>query len=339
MVYCTSTLAFLAETLTVPASEPKPKGQNSNFKQVVRIQNGLPTGVKSVAQARVAAAKPAAGADIILPEPVASAQEKSDNKAKFKVAFTSLTADTRTLEGGRLLCDLYYKGTPWQSELKKSFSDATSALSHFALRHMLTEKPDCSNTLLWTSEIQTTNLRVNQNFTVYPLTEGPKRTEIQRNYNLHWAIIAFTDGSSSATTKTDLRKEDERLTMAIRKISSMGYHIDVWTYLDDDGWDVDFILAEAELARSTTEEKHLRSPPRSLSVFFDTQHLERRRRYEVFARHGVAGFFKADLDFLDKLQSRIFHPERLSCSHLQNGAGSELMGFLEHMEETIVELD
>lgn len=308
-------------------------------KEIVQIPTGSPTEAKSAPQAQVASAAGAAAASFISTEPAGGTQEKSVNTPRATVAFAVATADRKTLDTERILCDLYYKGSPWQPEFKKSFPDATSALSQFTLRHMLTEKHDCSNTLLWTSELQETALRVNQTFTVYPLTDGPKRAEIQRNFDLHWAIIRITHGLSSKNVNTDLNKVDRRLTMAVRNITLMGYHVDVWTCLDDDGWAVDLILAEAELARDTTEEEHIRSPSRSPSVVFDPQHIERRKRYDVFARQGVAGFLQADLDFFDKLRSGTLHSERFGWNQLKNTAGSELMGFLEHTEETIVEAD
>ncbi|KAJ4425026.1 hypothetical protein N0V82_000308 [Gnomoniopsis sp. IMI 355080] len=284
----------------------------------------------------VAAAAPAAGAKLISPEPAASAREKSVEKPKLSWAIASVTDDEKTVDPGRVSCDLYYKGTPWQPELKESFSDATSALSQFALRHILTENRDCSSTLLWTGDIQTQNLHVKQTFTVYALIDGPKRTKIQKKYKLPWAIITFTDGSSSTKTNQNLHEEDERLRTTVQIITSMGYHVNVWTYLDDDGWDMDLDLAEAELARQSAGDKHIRNLSRSPSLFFDPQHLKRRSRYEVFVQHGVAGFIQADLDLFDKLY---LHFERLGWGKPQSGAGLELMGFLEHAEETIVEVD
>lgn len=135
-----------------------------------------------------------------------------------------------------------------------------------------------------------------------------------------------------------MREEDKRLAMAVREITSMGYHVDIWTYLDDDGWYVDLILAEAELAREPAEDKHACSSSRSPSVLLDPQHLERRRRYEFFLRDGVPGFVQADLDLFDKLRKGILsgRPGRYRS---QDSAGAELMGFLEHTEETIIEAD
>lgn len=222
---------------------------------------------------------------------------------------------------------------------------------------MLSESRDCSNTLLWTNEIQMRHFQVNQTFTVYPLIDGPLRTEIQKNYHLHWAIIIFTDGPS--TTKcAGLHEEDERLMMAIHNVISMGYHVAVWTYLDDDDWGADLELAGLELAQTLSEQETRRTQSRTLSRFLDPQHIERRERYEVFVRHGIAGFLQADLNIFDELRTRIAQAERqarelaqgvdhstkvelaqLPQAPSQNSAGPELMGFLEHTEESIVEVD
>lgn len=337
--YPTSNPGVMLQALANLAPEPNTKSQNNTPKKVVRIQTELPIGTSSDTQAQATASEIAAGADPITSEPAAVAKDKSIDKATFAVAIASVTAAKKFSEPWRILCDLYYKGTPWKSELKKTFSDANTALSQFALRHILTDQRDCSNTLLWTSEIQMAKLQVNQAFTVYPLIDGPKRTEIQKNYDLHWAIIAFTNGPPTPNANTLMREEDKRLTMAVRNIISMGYHVDVWTYVDDDGWYVDLILAEAELARKPTEDKHVRRSSRSPSVLLDSQHLDRRRRYEFFLRDGVPGFLQADLDLFDKLRSKTLLPVRPGWTRLQDGAKSELMGFLEHTEETIIEAD
>lgn len=321
------------------ALESNTESQNHTHKKIGRIQTELPVGAISDPQLQATTSDLAAGAGPVTPEPAAVGQHKSIEKVTSAVAIASATAAKKSTEPWRILCDLYYKGTPWKSELKKTFTDANTALSQFALRHMLTDQRDCSNTLLWTSEIQMAKLQVNQTFTVYPLIDGPKRTEIQKNYDLHWAIITFTDGPPVPKTNRTMREEDKRLTMAVRKITSMGYHVDVWTYLDDDGWYVDLILAEAELAREPTEDKRMRRSSRSPSVLLDSQHLDRRRRYEFFLRDGVPGFLQAELDLFDKLRSDTLLPERPGWNRLQDGAKSELMGFLEHTEETIIEAD
>lgn len=331
-------LDILSKGLADQGSEVTAKSPNDTHKKIVRIQTELSKDANTDPKSQAATANPAAGADLISSEPVAVAQDKSVAKATPTPALASGTAGKKSSEPWRILCDLYYKGTPWKSEFKKTFPDASTALSQFALRHMLTERRDCSNTLLWTSDIQMTNFHVNQTFTVYPLIDGPKRTEIQKNYDLYWAIITFTDGPPVSKTNTTMREEDKRLAMAVHKITSMGYHVDVWTYLDDDGWYVDLILAEAELARDPTEDKHTCSSSRSPSVLLDPQHCERRRRYEFFLRDGVPGFVQADLDLFDKLRNEIL-PGRLGRDQSQESAGTELMGFLEHSEETIVEAD
>lgn len=337
--YLTRHSGVMSKVLADQAPESNTASQNNTHKKTVRIQTELPLGANSDPQSQATASDLAAGAGPVTSEPAAVGQDKSIEKTSSATAIASATAAKKSSEPWRILCDLYYKGTPWKSELKKTFSDADTALTQFALRNMLTDQRDCSNTLLWTSEIQMATRQVNQTFTVYPLIDGPKRTEIQKNYDLHWAIITFTDGPPVTKTNTTMREEDKRLTKAVRKITSMGYHVDVWTYLDDDGWYVDLILAEAELAREPTEDKHMRRSSRSPSVLLDYQHLDRRRRYEFFLRDGVPGFLQADLDLLDKLRRETLLPERPGWNRLQEGAKSELMGFLEHTEETIMEAD
>lgn len=337
--YLTRQPGVMSKALADQAPEPITEGQNNTHKKIVRIQTESPVGTSSDLQSQTTARDIAAGVDPITPEPAAVGQDKSIEKATSAAGIASATAVKKSSEPWHILCDLYYKGTPWKTELKKTFSDASTALSQFALRHMLTDQRDCSNTLLWTSEVQMAKLQVNQTFTVYPLIDGPKRTEIQKNYDLHWAIITFTDGPPVPKTNRTMLEEDKRLTMAVRKITSMGYHVDVWTYLDDDGWYVDLVLAEAELAREPAEDKHMRRSSRSPSVLLDSQHLDRRRRYEFFLRDGVSGFLQADLDLFDKLRSETLLPVRPGWNRLQDGAKSELMGFLEHTEETIIEAD
>lgn len=333
------------------------RDRNNHPEQVIRFRSKPSLEASSDSQAQdVTTAASVAGTGLSAPGLAASAHDKNAGKPSSTVTKASVSACKKPLEPWRILCDLYYKGTPWQPEHKKSLPDAASALSQFALRHMLSEHRDCSNTLLWTSEVQMTQVRVKQTFTVYPLIDGPLRTKIQKNYDLPWAIINFTNGPST-TSSTTLHYGDERLMMAIRNIISMGYHVEVWTYLDDDEWDVDLKLAKAELARN--EEAHIRTPTRNRRVLLDPQHIQRRRKYDVFVRHGVAGFSQADLDLLDKLQpeqlcrvlvdddfvilgvghSHNIEPARLPQSQSQKRTGSELMGFLEHTEETIAEVD
>lgn len=348
----TSSSSLCVKALTDQVPEPKPNSLNNTFENFVPVQTEMITGAKLKSEAQVAA--PYANGIQGSPGPATSVQNKSADKFTPKVAIANVTRDKQPLEPWHALCDLYYKGTPGQPEHKKSFVDASAALSQFALRHMLSEKCDCSNTLLWTSEIQMEESLVSQTFTVYPVIDGPKRKEMHQNYDIHWAIITFTDERFNTKT-ADLHEVDKRLMMAIRNVVSMGYHVDVWNSLDEDAWHMDLMLAEAELARDSTMGRHISSSTRNPSVFLNPQHLERRKKYEALVQHGVAGFLQADLDFLDGSWNehlrwvsdkafvrigvlRLDHVEPTQLplrSVSQDSAQSELMGFLEYTEETI----
>lgn len=338
--------------------------RNRTFNKSVRVHTQILGEAESGSQAQLAPAAPATEMKLLLPGSAETgAETKSAEKQTLTVAIASVVACKKPLELSRVPCDLYYKGTPWQPGYKKDFPDTTSALSHFALRHILSDCRDCSSTLLWTSDIRMPQLQVNQTFTVYPPIDGPLRAAIRKKYDLRRAIITFANDSSS-TKSIELCDEDERLMIAIRNIISMGYHVDVWTDLDNAEWDVDLALAEVELGRDLKEEAHVRNASRSASVFLDPQHLERRERYEVFVGHGVTGFVQADLELLDSLRREVLRSERLDWKSIhddvalvdaghptsvepaqvtqirvQNSARSELVGFLEHTEETIAKLD
>lgn len=276
------------------------------------------------------------------------------------------------MEPWQIVCDLYYKGTPAMPEYKKGFSDAPSALAHFALRHMLSESRDCSPTLLWTRDRQETcggKPRVHQAFNVYPLIDGPRRIELAKQpVNLHWAIITFTDGPPTVKS-TDLDWEDGRLMAAVHNITSMGYHVDVWSSYDDNGWRFDIREAESQHRQVVQEKTPLTD---QADVFSSPIYLEHRERYEACMRHGLAGFTQEELTHLDTMQNEILHAQQphkepsseddyvfvdidqqddaklakaapLTGSAVQNTAdletkeSTELMGFLEHMEESITE--
>lgn len=205
-------------------------------------------------------------------------------------------------EDWRIKCDLYYKGTAWEPERKRSFGDASAALAHFALRHMLSENRDCSETLLWTREKREAHgkePRISQSFTVYPTVDGPRRLELyKRPGNIHWAMITFTNGPPIVKS-TDADWEDERLMTAVRYITSMGYHVVVWSCYDENSWVSDVKLAELE-HRQLVEEEDVLALKRSL--YSPADHLERRERYQACMRHGLAGFSQEELTNLSELQ-------------------------------------
>lgn len=303
--------------------------------------------------------------------------EKS-NKTIFKpskVPGWLISPDNQMImEPWRVLCDLYYKGTPSKPEHKKGYPDAPAALADFALRHMLSESRDCSPTLLWTRDRGETygeRFRVHQAFNVYPLIDGPRRIELAKQPgNVHWGLITFTDGPPTVKT-TDMSWEDERLMAAVRNITSMGYHVDVWTCYDDNSWKYHILDAESQHRQVVKEKNPLID---KADVFSSPIYLEHRSRYEACMRHGIAGFNQDELTHLDTMQKEILHaqqPQKESSNEddyvfvdapprqktnaklaeaarridstvrniveLETKRATELMGFLEHMEESITE--
>lgn len=252
----------------------------------------------------------------------------------------------------RTLCALYYKGSPWQQDRIQVFPDASSALSHVALHSMLGDRTRrCSNVLLWTGEIAYTTPRTKQTLTIYPHYEGPRRIEIEEKYCLEWAFLAFTSDPKSTQLPPmegrDLGEEDPRLMAAIQTVSERGYHVDVWTCRDSEEWDFDIDSVRVYDIKKAAAER-LQDPER----------LKRRARYEAFIRHGVSGFSRDDINFLDDILERELqgdqHIERendydyaddgyeLQVDGTQKSAPRtepelEFNGFLEHQEETIIE--
>lgn len=226
----------------------------------------------------------------------------------LSLSIASVLARNQPREPWRsILCDLYYKGTPWEQERKKGFPDATSALAHFALRHVLSKGGDWSKTLLWTrkwSEARGSCLQTNQSFTVYPSIEGPMRIGLGQEStgiaNMAWAIVTFTNRSATSKGVNVEVIEDERLMNAVRYIMSMGYLVDVWTSWDEDAWEEDRKVAfhqNRQLINNQLPEASKRS------VHSWPGHRERRQRYEACMRHGLAGFTQSELTQLDELES------------------------------------
>lgn len=278
--------------------------------------------------------------------------ENTEPKPRAKVAFADVAKEVE--EEWLTQCALYYKGSPWQTERTETFPDASSALSHLAIHKMLDDRRHCSNVLLWTGQIPYTNPKTKQTFTIYPHYDGPRRIEIEERYCLEWAFIAFTDGTKATrlppTRSKVLSEEDARLMAALKSVIQMGYHVDVWTCRDNENWDFDvdcvrdFGMKKLVAQRQQSEEA-----------------VERRKRYQAFIRHGVAGFSQSDIDLLfskldvnrkneeeedeyDYAHDGYEHEEdgvQQSRAHVQKqntaDLDSELNGYLEHQEETITE--
>lgn len=279
--------------------------------------------------------------------------EKKPTKKMF-IAEPKLGDETD--QGWQMKCALLYKGSAWFPEERFVFSDAASALSHFALKNSVGQRR-WSNVILWTGEIPYTRPKTRQTFTAYPFYDGPRRIEIEDKYCLEWAFIAFAD-KKTATKLPPMRSkdlsEDGRLITALTKIRFMGYHVDVWTCHDSESWD-----SAMEMVRDFKMKKSV------ADQFRTPEYVELRKKYEAFIRHGVAGFSRDDIALLDRIQNEdeavgleasseedydyandgyehdgddfelVFAPT--SQSHPEDE--SELHGFLEHQEESIEEDD
>lgn len=288
----------------------------------------------------------------------------ADKEPKPKVAFASVETEKESREEWRIKCALYFKGSPWRKERSEVFPDASSALSHFALHNMASERQNCSNVLLWIGDIPYTTPKTKQTFIIYPHYDGPRRIEIESKYCLEWAILAFTDDSKPTklppVKSKDMSAEDERLMAAVRNIADMGYHVDVWTCRDSSNWDFDIdCIRDFGLVKVVAKRQQ------------DPESLERRERYEAFIRHGVSGFSQDDIKLLDNALHEDVQDEHVDQSgeyeddydyaddgyeeevdveeqsqsqsqsqsqpQSQTECGPDLDGFLEHQEETITE--
>lgn len=279
-------------------------------------------------------------------------------KPKSKVTFVNVEPKEALEEDWRTKCTLYYKGSPWQPEHSEDFSDAASALSHFALRNMLNGRRRCSNVLLWTGQVLDTNARIKQTFTAYPHCDGPRRVEIEDKYCIEWAFIAFTDELKSTKLppmkSKDMSEEDERLMMALKKIVQMGYHVNVWTSRDNENWNFDMDCIRDFGMKKLVAQRHT-----------EPENIERQERYKAFIQHRVSGFSQADIDILQKSSEEEGNDQRddrddeddddydyahdgyehqaddalrhqdQSQSRAQVESASDLSGHLEHRDETV----
>lgn len=277
-----------------------------------------------------------------------------ENKpVKKRVSIAEPGVGDESDQGWHTKCALLYKGSAWLPEERFVFPDAASALSHFAAKNLVGQRR-WSNVVLWTGEIPYTRPKTKQTFTAYPHYDGPRRIEIEDKYCLEWAFIAFTDKKTATklppVKSKDLSKGDGRLITALTKIRFMGYHVDVWTCRDSESWD-----SAIEMVRDFGMREHV------ANQFRAPEYTERRKRYEAFIRHGVAGFSLDEIVLLDKIQNEYeavgldagseedydyandgyehnsddFEHVVVPKSQPQPEAESELHGFLEHQEETM----
>lgn len=282
----------------------------------------------------------------------------NEKKPTKKVSIAEPEVGDESEQSWRMKCVLLYKGSAWLPEERSIFPDASAALAHFAAKNLvknLVGQRRWSNVVLWTGDIPYTHPRTKQTFTVYPLYDGPHRIEIEDKYCLDWAFIAFVDNKTATKLppirSKDLSKEDGRLLTALAKICLMGYHVDVWTCHDSESWD-----SAIEMVRDFKMKKYI------ADQFRTPEYIERRKKYEAFIRHGVAGFSRDDIVLLDNIRNEdeangaetsseedydyandgyehdsddfelVFAPK----SQLQLQEES-FHGFLEHQEESIAE--
>lgn len=299
----------IANDVNYRVADLKPNRRDHSPKKTCRFQAGMESGMESKksqdpSESREVVTSPATGTHHDEPE-----LEKS--KQVYDISHTLEPISWLSKEPWRVLCDLYYKGTPSEPERKKGFQDASAALAEFALRHMLSESRDCSPTLLWTGDRHEAcggKPRVHQAFNVYPLIDGPRRIELAKQpVNLHWAMLTFTDGPPTVKS-TDTSWEDERFMAAVRSITSMGYHVDVWSSYDDNGWGFDIAEAESQHRQIVKDRKPLAD---RAYIFTSPVYLEHRQRYEACMRHGLAGFNQEELTYLDRMQSEILVTQQL----------------------------
>lgn len=212
-----------------------------------------------------------------------------------KVSIAEPEVGDESDQSWRMKCVLLYKGGAWLPEERFVFPDASAALAHFAIKNLVGQRR-WSNVVLWTGDIPYIRPRTKQTFTAYPLYDRPHRIEIEDKYCLDWAFVVFVDNKTAAKLppirSKDLSKEDGRLLTALAKICSMGYHVDVWTCHDSESWD-----SAMEMVRDFKMKKCV------ADQFRTPEYIERRKRYEAFIRHGIAGFSRDDIVLLDNIRN------------------------------------
>lgn len=296
-----------------PTTDLKPKSRNDTPKEISHNQSQLSSGTETNSQERTdpqaVASTPTVGTQFS-----SSGLENSDDSVLMFPKIELPDVSVSTLESWHVLCDLYYKGTPWTPEHKIGFQDSASALAHFALRqchHTHLQSGEFSETVLWTCEmreIPRRRPRINQAFTVYPPMDGPRRIELAKDACLKWAIITFTN-NPTAVKPAQFTWEDERLVTAVRNIISLGYHVDVWTVCDELAWEDEIELAEAEYLQVVEGKTQ---PTNQANVDSDPDDNQRRERYQACLRHGLAGFSHDELTRLKTLQTAIQQAKRLA---------------------------
>ncbi|KAF3769984.1 hypothetical protein M406DRAFT_66438 [Cryphonectria parasitica EP155] len=277
-----------------------------------------------------------------------------DNDAKTESHATSaIEFEEESEDALHTKCAIYYKGSAWRPEDRQVFSDASSALSHFARQHVSNTRSPYSKILLWTGELPYTRPHTKQTFTVYPHSDGPRRLEIEEKYDLEWALIAFTEHSHATTLppmkSKSLSEEDSRLMAALKDIIAAGYRVNVWTARDNENWDAeieyiqDWGMGHTIFQRQSEQEVE-----------------ERRKRYIAFIEHGIPGFSWTDVRILDDEIHRVEQDEQgdaeeadcgydYDCDYDGHEYANETLyqsweqpeheteGWLMHQEETVTE--
>jgi hypothetical protein len=232
-------------------------------------------------------------------------------------------------------CDVHYPMTPSAPSRTEHFEDTAAALSNYCLNNMLCENPGYGNLVLWTLHTSITSpSKEQQSFTVLPSYLKPDRNALGTTYQ--WAIIVFRNGPAPSRVPGAVRQDEWFLQVAVAKIVSMGYHIDVWTKSDNYCW------SEAKLEAFGNGD-------------FGGPDLSLREKYKAMVDHGIPGFSLSEMHTFDEV-CRIgnstldledsetvcsdvapqVRPQTEDDQALCSDHDSQFGGFLEHQEESIL---
>ncbi|KAL1874305.1 hypothetical protein Daus18300_003669 [Diaporthe australafricana] len=231
-------------------------------------------------------------------------------------------------------CDVHYPLIPSAPSRTEHFEDTTAALSNYCLNQMLCGNPEYSNVVLWSLHTSTTlPCKMQQSFTVLPNYLKPDRNGLGTTHQ--WAIIVFRNDPAPSRVPSAVRQHEKVLQIAVANIVNMGYHIDVWTKLDNYCW------RESKL--QALGDGDYRGPDQSL-----------REKYQAMVGHGIPGFSFHEIQTIDDVlrirdlasdseDSEPAHTEvalqtkpEAEDVHLGCGSDTEFDGFLEHQEESII---
>lgn len=231
-------------------------------------------------------------------------------------------------------CDVHYPLIPSAPSRTEHFEDTTAALSNYCLNQMLCGNPEYSNVVLWSLHTSMTSpCKMQQSLTVLPNYLKPDRNGLGTTYQ--WAIIVFRNDPAPSRVPSAVRQNEKVLQIAVANIVDMGYHIDVWTKLDNYCW------RESKL--QALGDGDCRGPDQSL-----------REKYQAMVGHGIPGFSFHEIQTIDdvlrirdlKSDSEDSEPAHTEVAlqtksetedmHLRCRSDSEFDGFLEHQEESII---